>query len=597
MATPVSSFSNVRLRWLSPAVCSTINSTASAAVSPSNYSAAAYFAAVCCSSGVPASRGPISSSLSGTVSSQSQRCLWSTRVNPTQLLQLWSSRSLGAGLPRAKERSTSVSELAFEWISTYLVAIRGLYNRQNQPPPYKRQKPNPPVITKYPLPPHLQQSQGSTPQGCAVPYGQPGYSQHPAPQAPPTPMSAHSPSYHQWQQWQQKPHSQQYQNANHQHNSYSPAYPQGSQGNYQQQQPNMPTAPPTPATPHGAYSMNQGSPPAVQGNSASYFHNISHQGTSAYPIQQHFGVSPASAMSPRTSYQQHQNPTINASRATEAAVSQHGSRNSSVSMRSLSATPKPQPVEVAGDPLEDDLDKLNVPDIPTIMSEYRPEPGEYYTNYVDGAFAKLVDRPLPANFVVADALEPFDPPQPENDGRCQSRYTKLDGSSTFLESVRNTRHWEDLKKDPIFLSISNDGKILSLESIGDINKAVNADEDQVLKTPEEDDRNHSAQRTERRSISLDAMGRYEHSWQPGQTGAVDRHFTTSREPISLPSTRSQNKRPRDIEPLASPGATVLLKPVREISLPRPPPPVSQGRQQSPEYTPPPRTRTPSMYEL
>ena len=79
-------------------------------------------------------------------------------------------------------------------------------------------------------------------------------------------------------------------------------------------------------------------------------------------------VSPVSSVSQTMTYQQHQHPTPAAAQKTN----NHSiSRTSSVSMHSMSITPKQQSVEAPEEVVEDDddLSKLDIPDIPVITGE------------------------------------------------------------------------------------------------------------------------------------------------------------------------------------------------------------------------------------
>ncbi|KAL9039142.1 MAG: hypothetical protein Q9214_004996, partial [Letrouitia sp. 1 TL-2023] len=115
----------------------------------------------------------------------------------------------------------------------------------------------------------------------------------------------------------------------------------------------------------------------------------------------------------------------------------------------MSVTPTIPPAEVAGGEGEDDeLSKLDIPDIPTSTG---------------GNFATLIERPLPSNFVVADALEPFPPPPPDRNGFCQSKYVKQDEGDMSVEMMIDAKEWEDMRKDPIFNSVSDHGHVICID--------------------------------------------------------------------------------------------------------------------------------------
>ncbi|KAL8690780.1 MAG: hypothetical protein Q9218_003854 [Villophora microphyllina] len=465
----------------------------------------------------------------------------------------------------------------------------GAYNR---PPPPKRQKPNPPVITKYAVPPHLQQSGGLPAQSYGAPYAQPPYPQYQGAQGPPTPMSGQSPST---QQWQQQQYSQQYPQTQPQYQQYSQPqqYPQPYQKGYQhQQQPYMPTAPATPATPHAQYQTSQASPQVAHQNTSSYFQNSHYpqqSGPQAY-LMSH--ASPVSTVTQTVSYpQQH----CSVSTPTGTAAKSRTSRNSSVSMHSMSVTPKLQPVEAATqeEEEEDDLSLLAIPDIPSA---------------IHGAFASLVARPIPSNYIVADALEPFDAPQPESNGHCQSKYTTQDVSNTFERIVKETRYWDEMKKDPVFVPPRSTKRVISLDAIMSIYQPSHNDGEPEQVDLEEGewtrDSRTDAWHTGGPAVQ-DDMDRLKHSlppkppptasWDHTQQDAYSIHSIRDR---SVGDTNGARERPhrKDSITYGNPGMT--SRPHHESSRPYPPPP---AREPSPILSPdsmsPLRSCTPSMYEL
>ncbi|KAL8906982.1 MAG: hypothetical protein Q9207_001668 [Kuettlingeria erythrocarpa] len=484
----------------------------------------------------------------------------------------------------------------------------GAYNR---PPPFKRQKPNPPVVTKYAVPPHVQQNQGHPPQNYGAQYSGPGYPQYQGPQESLTPMPGQPTPQ---QQWQQHTYPQHYQQTYPQQQQYAQPY---QHAGYQHQQHYMQQAAPTPATPHTAQYPHQGSPQAAQANTASYFQNGQY---AQQPISQAPSVnyaSPGATASQITAYQQQQYPTSTAasaqptthvspkpnvsqtapiqaqhpaSNSLETTQSQQGSRNSSVSMQSMSVTdkqPSVEPREGDDEEGEEDLNKLDVPDIPAV---------------IDGSFASLVDRPLPANFIVADALEPFDPPKPENDGRCQSKFVILDSSSTFHLRIKDTKHWEDMKNDPLFRTLRASNRVTPLDKIMSIYRPPKVPDgrEQVELEEGEWTQNTGVHRDQGR----DVMDRLERSLSAGHATesptTVPRTASWDRGPLKKSSTHIKPDRsPEDVvKPRGADGPCKPYKNNNHVLWPLPPPP---AREESPapssERTPPMRSRTPSMYEL
>ncbi|KAL8678197.1 MAG: hypothetical protein Q9186_005414, partial [Xanthomendoza sp. 1 TL-2023] len=449
----------------------------------------------------------------------------------------------------------------------------GAYNR---PPPFKRQKPNPPVVTKYPVPPHVQQQHGPSPQMNSAPYAQQTFPQYQGPQGPhgpPTPQSGQSPH----QQWPQQPYQQQYQQAYPQQQQYSQPYQPA--GYHYQSQPYMPNAPPTPSTPYETHQSNQSSPQAAHHNVASYFANGHHQQSVRPQPQQTSSASPISAMTSKIAHQQR---SINAG---GTASTRQSSRNSSVSMRSISVTPTPKSVEITVEEDDDELRQLDVPDIPV---------------FKHGTFPNLVDRPLPANFIVADALEPFDPPPAENDGHCHSKYTVIDKLSTFTSSIKETKHWEDMKHDPIFRLYPNPSKLIPLERI--LARYQTPHERGTSEPAELEDGEWTRNTMTQTPIEgEDLMDRLENTLgtRPSVAESAHPHGKAPWEQKPRDDALSTRKPDRVVDvvnAMQAPGGQYHWK--RKTIRPVPPPPMrEESPVPSPEHTPPMRTRTPSMYEL
>lgn len=209
---------------------------------------------------------------------------------------------------------------------------------------------------------------------------------------------------------------------------------------------------------------------------------------------------------------------------------------------------------------------------------------------------------MPANFIVADALEPFDPPKPENDGRCQSKFVILDSSSTFHLCIKDTKHWEDMKNDPLFRTLRASNRVTSLDKIVSIYRPHGLPDGREQAELEEGEwtQNTGVHHDQGR----DVMDRLERSLSAG-------HATEP--PASVPRTASWDRGApkksfthsgpdRSPEDAAGPrGADGPYRPYKKdsnILWPLPPPPArEESPAASPERTPPMRTRTPSMYEL
>ena len=71
-------------------------------------------------------------------------------------------------------------------------------------------------------------------------------------------------------------------------------------------------------------------------------------------------------------------------------------------------------------------------------------------------------RPLPNNFVVADALAPFAPPALGDNGLCKSKYLDRPDANHSDQNVRDTDDWINHKKDPIFAILSDESELIPL---------------------------------------------------------------------------------------------------------------------------------------
>ena len=281
----------------------------------------------------------------------------------------------------------------------------------------------------------------------------------------------------------------------------------------------------------------------------------------------------------------------------------------------MSLTPKPQAVE-DGDDGDDDFSQLDIPDIPPTSignMEYPPP--------------RLVDRSLPTNFIVADALDPFDPPLPENDGCCRSKYTAQDGSSTFLNSIRDTRHWQEFKSDPIFAFVHTNRQVIPLDVILSTYQSSYEDVEHGQAQAEGGGWSGDARPSVGREEAKEVMDRLDHpvrAEEPANNSAAV-PYTVSRDhknqsgssnygrlnglpdgarpPWGLPpqpefSAYGKRDRP-DEETTASQWPAKLARIGRIVSRTCPPPPaMPESPTDSPEVVAsPPRSRTPSMFEL
>ena len=109
---------------------------------------------------------------------------------------------------------------------------------------------------------------------------------------------------------------------------------------------------------------------------------------------------------------------------------------------------------------EDDLSKLDVPDLPPSSAFLDDQ------TILNGASSiRLVERPLPANFLVADAISPLRLSKSEDQGRCQSKYWDHESLNDISQNIRDSADWDDLSKDPIFSFISDSSLVIPLQDL------------------------------------------------------------------------------------------------------------------------------------
>ena len=139
-------------------------------------------------------------------------------------------------------------------------------------------------------------------------------------------------------------------------------------------------------------------------------------------------------------------------------------RNPSVPEWSESASKSPVEDESALEELaDDDLSLLDVPDLPKILSQHNK--GNHLPNMKVSLPATLISMPLPANFVVADALYPIPPPGPEDGERCLSKYLRLMNSESLNEHIAASKFWKDHKDDTVFLARPDDNMVITIDEV------------------------------------------------------------------------------------------------------------------------------------
>ena len=192
---------------------------------------------------------------------------------------------------------------------------------------------------------------------------------------------------------------------------------------------------------------------------------------------------------------------------------------------------------------------------------------------IGGPKPTLVGRPLPTNFVVADALAPFDAPALGDNGRCKSKYFEKSNSSEEIPNIRDTDDWEKYQKDPIFNDIVSGGNVILLSVLDMIFRPAcvqEASEESEAVRPEATDRSPSE------------PGRKDHSSEEGSCGlsvngkrgsaASDSEHDVVAEKKSLPSTPHDPASGNATEDIpTSLGDIGTPKPVKVVQRPYPPP--------------------------
>ena len=246
------------------------------------------------------------------------------------------------------------------------------------------------------------------------------------------------------------------------------------------------------------------------------------------------------------------------------------------SNRSQASTPKSKPADPgATDDDCDDLSKLDVPDHPAAQGKVNQclVIHSFVDLQIDGPKPTLVGRPLPTNFVVADALAPFDAPALGDNGRCKSKYFEASDISEENQNIRDTEDWEKYQKDPIFSDIVIGGNVILLSVLDMIFRPVcvqeTGEESEAL-LPEATDRSPSE--TDHRDRPGDESPHDRSVNARRGSSASDGEHNAGAEQRSLPSTphdQASGNATEDV--LTSLGVTGSPKPVKVIQRPYPPP--------------------------
>lgn len=236
-----------------------------------------------------------------------------------------------------------------------------------------------------------------------------------------------------------------------------------------------------------------------------------------------------------------------------------GAYPSSVVAESYSVTPKPCVTDLANNGTdEDDLYALDIPDLPLSSRNLTDQ-----IIISGGALIRLFGRPLPANFIVADAILPIEPPQREDEGRCQSKYWGR-GSSEKLVHIKETKDWSDFERDPIFSFDSDDNRMTPLENLIFNDRQNHA----------QGSRRPSEATAEDHELSTGQKSRDAWEVMDSLERALSNESNKQSDPDAAISNVSTQKSPppKDTEQLlAALGVTGAPKPVRAPARPYPPP--------------------------
>ena len=195
-------------------------------------------------------------------------------------------------------------------------------------------------------------------------------------------------------------------------------------------------------------------------------------------------------------------------------------------------------------------------------------------------FAYLVGRPLPADSIAADAISPIPAPPFESDGRCQSRYLNRGTLEPLIENIKSTGDWDNVKDDPIFLSVV-DGNIILFEDVIPIRGRRQPNDPEDEADWETKEPSYASQTMVDGSETWDVMDSLEHALNAGRSRAPDASYN-NQDPIgeiplsSIPATLDLDEKAKTAreteERLAALGVTGAPKPVRAPARPYPPPP-------------------------
>lgn len=170
-----------------------------------------------------------------------------------------------------------------------------------------------------------------------------------------------------------------------------------------------------------------------------------------------------------------------------------------------------------------------------------------------------------------------------------------------VETMIDAKEWEDMRKDPIFNSVSDHGHVICIDDAISKYHSQQPDDDQYSVT-EDGEVSPLPHPSGNRGSGWDVVDTLEHSLNSRisrKSGNPKRYETVPVQhvPASRVSSRKlSGYRSEDLQaPYVGTGAARTIRPpARPFP---PPPPINRSPSSSPERTPPRRGRTPSMSEL
>ncbi len=290
------------------------------------------------------------------------------------------------------------------------------------------------------------------------------------------------------------------------------------------------------------------------------FPQATHQHVQPYGFQGHTftSTSPSSTVSLSNGYPLTQHHDVQGKFSQDV----QGAQDLNHPLESYPEKPKTEPMETTNSPPEEDnLNALDIPDMPPSSISLTDE-----TILAGRALFRLVKRPLPANFIVADALAPFESSKVEDQGRCESKYWVKGALGKLCQHVKDTVDRDDLLNDPIFLNIPDESEIIPIEELTSLYNPSQCDDSNEQAEEQPGEVFEESRSPQNGGETGDVMDSLEHALSEGRRKQPDSNSSSSKIPKDavMPPKNTE-------ELLASLGVTGAPKPVRAPARPYPPP--------------------------